>query len=138
MRFIYKVNKSQLESSDHLTLVHLCYQFRTLRNLRIDIKDRLEEYPRSSLISSFRSTLSNLKRGQQTIGALVAVVRSNRYIYIYKQVQLDSFYFKPKITSYLRVNFQFLSHPNLSLRHIWDNKTILLGELTETHIPFIK
>ena len=36
-------------------------------------------YTRSSSVSSFGSTLSNLKRGQQYLGALVAVVRSNRY-----------------------------------------------------------
>ena len=52
-----------------------------LCNLRIDIKDRLEGYyTRSSSTSSFRSTLSNHKRGQQYLGALVAVVRSFRYI----------------------------------------------------------
>ena len=38
-------------------------------------------YTRSSSVSSFRSTLSNLKRGQQYLGTLVAVVRSIRYTY---------------------------------------------------------
>ena len=38
-------------------------------------------HTRSSSISSFQSTLSNLKRGPQYLGALVAVVRSSRYIY---------------------------------------------------------
>ena len=42
---------------------------------------RLTSYTRSSSIFSFRSTLSNLKRGQQFLGALVAVVRSIRYMY---------------------------------------------------------
>ena len=28
-------------------LTYVCYQFRILRNLRIDIKDRLEEYSQS-------------------------------------------------------------------------------------------
>ena len=73
---------------------HICYQFRILRNLRIDIKDRLEDYnlrrltssTRSSSTSSFRSTLSDLKRGQQYLGALVAVVRSIRYMYITAKV----------------------------------------------------
>ena len=73
---------------------NICYQFRTLRNLRIDIKDRLEDYnlrrltssTRSSSTSSFRSTLSDLKRGQQYLGALVAVVRSIRYMYITAKV----------------------------------------------------
>ena len=32
-------------------------------------------HTRSSSVSSFRSTFSNLKRGQQSLGALVAVVR---------------------------------------------------------------
>ena len=45
-----------------------------------DILRRLTSNTRSSLISSFRSTLSDLKRGQQYLGALVAVVRSIRYI----------------------------------------------------------
>ena len=31
----------------HLTLSDICYQFRILRNLRIDIKERLEEYSQS-------------------------------------------------------------------------------------------
>ena len=52
---------------------HKCYQFRVPRNLRIDIKDRLEEYSQS---------IPQLKRGQQTLGALVAVVRSFHYINI--------------------------------------------------------
>ena len=38
-------------------------------------------YTRSSSPPSFWSSLSNLKRGQQFLGALVAVVRSTRYIY---------------------------------------------------------
>ena len=37
-------------------------------------------YSRSSSVPSFRSTLSNLKRGQHYLGTLVAVFRSNRYI----------------------------------------------------------
>ena len=44
---------------------------RVPRNLRIDIKDRLEEYSQS---------IPQLKRGQQSLGALVAVVRLFRYI----------------------------------------------------------
>ena len=62
---------TNIEWNKHLTLWRLEF----LYNLR-----RLSSYTRSSLISSFRSTLSNLKRGQQYLGALVAVVRSNRYI----------------------------------------------------------
>ena len=42
-------------------------------------------HTRSSSVSSFRSTLSNLKRGQQYLGALVAVVHSNRYINRYSK-----------------------------------------------------
>ena len=32
------------------TLTYLCYQFRSLRNLRIDIKDRVEEYSQSLVL----------------------------------------------------------------------------------------
>ena len=47
---------------------------------------RLTSYIRSSLISSFQSSLSNLKRGQPFLGALVAVVRSIRYMYEEKKI----------------------------------------------------
>ena len=52
------------------------WQLQFLYNLR-----RLTPYTRSSSISSFWRSLSNLKWGQQYLGALVAVVRSNRFIY---------------------------------------------------------
>ena len=58
------------------TNVYLMFLFRFGHyNLR-----RLISHTRSSSISSFRSTLSNLKRGQQYLGALVAVVRSICYM----------------------------------------------------------
>ena len=41
--------------------VHLCYQFRILRNLRIDIKDRLEEYSQSIEIDIHACTQSQEK-----------------------------------------------------------------------------
>ena len=54
-----------------------CPTYRVPRNLRIDIKDRLEEYPH------FEVPYPQLKRGQQSLGALVAVVRhSVTYILI--------------------------------------------------------
>ena len=40
---------------------HVCYQFRILRNLRIDIKDRLEEYSQSIEIDIHVSTQSQKK-----------------------------------------------------------------------------
>ena len=46
--------------------LYLCYQFRILRNLRIDIKDRLEEYSQSIEIDIHVCTRSQKK--------LVAVV----------------------------------------------------------------
>ena len=54
----------------------------TLRRLQFlyDLR-RLTSNTRSSSISSFQSTLSELKRGQQYLGTLVALVRSIRYIY---------------------------------------------------------
>ena len=55
----------------------------TLRRLQILYKlQRPSTHTRSSLISSFRSTLSELKRGQQYLGALVAVVRQPSVTYI--------------------------------------------------------
>ena len=40
---------------------HVCYQFRILRNLRIDIKDRLEEYSQSIEIDIHVCTQSQYK-----------------------------------------------------------------------------
>ena len=39
-------------------LTDICYQFRILRNLRIDIKDRLEEYSQSIEIDIHVNTRS--------------------------------------------------------------------------------
>ena len=62
-----------------------CPTYRVPRNLRIDIKDRLEEHSQSIEIDilkpevvrhpHFEVPYPRLKRGQQTLGALVAVVR---------------------------------------------------------------
>ena len=40
--------------------------------------------PEVVLHPHFEVPYPQLKRGQQTVGALVAVVRSNRYIYLWK------------------------------------------------------
>ena len=45
--FIYLLGANQKE--------HTCYQFRVPRNLRIDIKDRLEEYSQSIELNSFNN-----------------------------------------------------------------------------------
>ena len=74
-KIYFKPLQEPLGSVNKLCIIildNLCYQFRVPRNLRIDIKDRLEEYSQS---------IPQLKRGQQTLGALVAVVRPFRYIY---------------------------------------------------------
>ena len=54
-----------------------CYQFRILRNLRIDIKDRLEEHSQS-IVLDIHIVLKINKN--QYLGALVAVVLSIHYI----------------------------------------------------------
>ena len=43
------------------TVGHTCYQFRILRNLRIDIKDRLEEHSQSIEIDIHACTQSQKK-----------------------------------------------------------------------------
>ena len=65
----------------------MSHVIRVPRNLRIDIKDRLEEYSQSIVIPEvvrhphFEVPYPQLKRGQQILGALVAVVQSFRYIH---------------------------------------------------------
>ena len=50
--------KSDLQKSGfqmvELQIRNVCYQFRILRNLRIDIKDRLEKYSQHVLRISYR------------------------------------------------------------------------------------
>ena len=75
------------------------WRLKFLYNLR-----QLSSYTRSNLISSFRSTLSKLKRGQQYLGALVAIVRSNRYIHGQK-------YFKWRF--FKTLSFERVSHLKL-------------------------
>ena len=61
---------------------NVCYQFRVPRNLRIDIKDFKRLNPKVVRYPHFEVPYPLLKRGQQSLGALVAVVRSFRYMYL--------------------------------------------------------
>ena len=45
--FYFKTEHIWISIIFHKIIYNTCYQFRILRNLRIDIKDRLEEYSQS-------------------------------------------------------------------------------------------
>ena len=65
--------------------MYVCYQFRVPRNLRIDIKDRLEEYSQSIEID-----IHDCTRNQKSLSSHILNILSKNNSYIEIQSVLNS------------------------------------------------